>query len=76
MNKQFQVVAKEVGVGLLKCGMISKYYLYMNMAIEKSSAENVLIFTLLVILDHDDEHLVEDFEHLCISGQVTYNDEV
>ena len=27
-------------------------------------------FTLLVIPDHDEEHLVEDFEHLCISGHV------
>ena len=27
-------------------------------------------FTLLVILDHDKEHLVEDFEHLCISGHI------
>ena len=35
---------KEVGVGLLKCGMILKYYLYMKMTIEKWSAENVLIF--------------------------------
>ena len=44
LNKQFQVVVKEVGVGLLKCEMILKYYFYMKMAIEKSSAENVLIF--------------------------------
>ena len=27
-------------------------------------------FTLLVIPDHDEEHLVEDFEHLCISRHV------
>ena len=36
--------AKELGVGLLKCGMILKYYLYMMMAIEESSVENVLMF--------------------------------
>ncbi|KAK4593384.1 hypothetical protein RGQ29_017476 [Quercus rubra] len=34
------------------------------------------LFTGQVIPDHDDEHLVEDFEHLCISGHVTYNDEI
>ncbi|KAK4568458.1 hypothetical protein RGQ29_004027 [Quercus rubra] len=34
------------------------------------------LFTGQVILDHDDEHPVEDFEHLCISGHITYNDEV
>ena len=44
LNKQFQVLAKEVGVELMKCEMILKYYLYMKMAIEKSSAENVLTF--------------------------------
>ena len=44
LNKQFQMPAKELGVGLLKCGMILKYYLYMMMAIEESSVENVLMF--------------------------------
>ena len=44
LNKQFQVLAKEVGVELLKCEMILKYYLYMKMTIKKSSVENVLIF--------------------------------
>ncbi|KAK9984869.1 hypothetical protein SO802_034394 [Lithocarpus litseifolius] len=29
-----------------------------------------------VIPDHDHEHIVEDFEHLCISIHITYNDEV
>ena len=44
LDKQIQVLAKEVGVGLLKCGRNLKYYFYMKMAIEKSSVENVLIF--------------------------------
>ena len=44
LNKQIQVLAKEVGVGLLKWGMNLKYYFYMKMAIENSSVENVLIF--------------------------------
>ena len=33
-----------------------------------------IVLSFVVILD--DKHLVEDFEHLCISRHITYNDEV